>query len=56
MTYRFSSPVPVTRTCMQMEKNLLDYDENSVITTVNQTSDKKEVFKGVEVRMHRAHQ
>ena len=32
-----------------MEKIMLDYDEDSVITTYDQTSDKKEVFKGVEV-------
>lgn len=33
-----------------MEKIMLDYDDKSVITTYDQTSDKKEVFKGVEVR------
>jgi len=33
-----------------MAKILLDYDDDSVITTFDQTTDKKEVFKGVEVR------
>lgn len=42
-------PPPVTRTCLQLEKIMLDYDEKSVITTYDQTSDKKEVFKGLEV-------
>lgn len=36
---------------MQMEKIMLDYDEKSVISTYDQTADKKEVFKGVEVAM-----
>lgn len=43
-------PPPVTRTCLQLEKIMLDYDEKSVITTYDQTSDKKEVFKGLEVK------
>lgn len=30
---------------------MLDYDESSVIITYDQTSGKKEVFKGVEVVM-----
>lgn len=34
----------------QMEKILLDYDEDSVVTTYDQTADEKSVFKGVEVR------
>lgn len=33
-----------------MERILLDYDEDSVVTTYDQTADKKSVFKGVEVR------
>lgn len=32
-----------------MEKMLLDYDENSVITTYDQTTDEKQVYEGVEV-------
>eukprot|EP00903_Cladosiphon_okamuranus_P006425 g6287.t1 len=31
-----------------LEKIMLDYDDNSVITTYDQTSGKKEVFKGEE--------
>lgn len=33
-----------------MKTILLDYDENSVITTFDQTTDQKQVFEGVEVR------
>lgn len=34
----------------QLDKILLDYDENSVITTYDQTADEKQTYEGVEVR------
>ena len=34
----------------QVEKILLDYDENSVVTTYDQTANEKQTYKGVEVR------
>lgn len=33
-----------------MSKILLDYDENSVVTTFDQTKNEQKVFNGVEVR------
>ena len=34
----------------QVEKILLDYDENSIVTTYDQTFKEKMVYKGVEVK------
>lgn len=34
----------------QLDKILLDYDENSIITTYDQTKDEQQTYNGVEVR------